>query len=77
VLVESIRPEEKGVWQIRLAEISRNKVACELNLSPGRFKEYCLCDHYGKHVWRPLIKDKIKLQFRPAECKTLLLRENI
>lgn len=75
VLVESVRPETQGVWQVRLIEIARKSGVCDVILSPNRFSHYALLTHYtDTPQWQNVTEAPILLDFRPAECKTLLLR---
>jgi hypothetical protein len=75
VLVESIRPESEKVWQLRLIEIARQDGGCDVTFSPNRFSHYALPRHAtDKPQWRSATENPVRLTFRPAECRTLLLR---
>ena len=75
VIVESIRPEDTGTWQLRLAEIGRQKTSCQVTLSSGRFIEFAIQSRYtADPAWQSATDNPINLDFRPAEFKTLLLK---
>ncbi|MDD3927496.1 MAG: hypothetical protein PHT33_12650, partial [bacterium] len=76
VMVEAVRPEDDGVWLVRLAEIEGSRVRCLVKLARGRFRQYAVQEAFNTEpVWLPVENDSLVLDFEAAEFKTLLLRE--
>ncbi len=75
VMVDSIRPEENGICQLRLVEIAQKKTSCAVTLAKGRFSRFALREDFNSRArWRKIASNRIALEFRPAEFKTILLK---
>ncbi|MBN1555201.1 MAG: hypothetical protein JXA11_10685 [Phycisphaerae bacterium] len=74
VIVESVRPLGRNEWQFRFIEVNRKPTKATLELVPGRFRRFAeRKDSLTPPRWQSIEKDKITLEFRPAEMKTILL----
>lgn len=76
VLVESIRPENQDVWALRIIEITGKTRQCDMKITVDRFSHYAIPKNYADAPqWKATGDEPLSMQFRPAECKTVLLKK--